>query len=127
MSVDYFGQDNPQTVYNRLVEMENQILDIAGQVRSDGNAAIQAKADYDTLKHQELLHLYTEESQGGIKRTEKMREAIYRSKFSSERLAWQLADRNYQTQQEYLKSLSAVLISTQVRAKILEMDRKLGG
>jgi len=125
--VDYFGQDTPGSIYNKLVEMENQILDIAGQVRSDGNAAIQAKADYDTLKHQELLHLYTEESQGGIKRTEAMRQAIYRSKFSAERLAWQLADRNYQTQQEYLKSLSAVLISTQVRAKILEMDRKLGG
>ena len=127
--MDYFGQDTPQTVYNRLVEMENQILDIAGQVRSDGNAAIQAKADYDTLKHQELLHLYTEESASGgtLKRTEAMRQAIYRSKFSAERLAWQLADRNYQTQQEYLKSLSAVLISTQVRAKILEMDRKLGG
>lgn len=125
--MDYFGQDSPQTVYNSLVEMEKQILEIANQVRSDGNTAIQAKADYDTLKHQELLHLYTEESQGGIKRTEAMRQAIYRSKFSSERLAWQLADRNYQTQQEYLKSLSAVLISTQVRAKILELDRKLGG
>lgn len=124
--MDYFGQDNPASVYNELKELEQTILVTAQQVRSAGNEAITKKTAYEALKHQKLLELYVEESETpGLKRTELSRTVIYRTVYAAERLAWVLAEREYETEKEYLKSLLAVQISTEVRSKLLEIDRDL--
>ena len=128
MSVDYFGQDTVGTLYNEEKTLENAILEEARNLRACGDELSTAKADYDALKHQELLHLYVEESNAPtLKRTEKMREAIYRTKFAAERLKWVMAERKYKTSLDYLDSLKSVLISTQSRMKIFLLTQSLDG
>jgi hypothetical protein len=54
-----------------------------------------------------------------------MRQAMYRKMFEIERLQRQLAIHDLSAQRDYIKSLLAVLNSSQSRLRILENERKL--
>jgi hypothetical protein len=115
--------DTPESIYKELKDLETSLLDASQGVRDKGRQAVNAKAVYDAAKHTELVHLYADEADTpGLKRTELQRAVLYRTKHATERLAWVLADREYEVARDYVKSLQAVLMSIQTRSRLLRKD-----
>lgn len=138
MTTDYvpFADDTEASVYGELKSYETQIMSSAEETRQAGRKAVQAKALYDGYKNAELARLFVEEAASVgvdekgkkvqlLKRVESERESIYRTKYATERLAWTLAEREYEVCKDYLKSLQAVLMSTQTRARMIKQDYEI--
>lgn len=123
-----FADDTLHSLYQQAKSIEDEILRESKECRDKGIAAIEAKNHYDGLKHTRLVTLFSQESQsnGSIKRTEKQREAMYRTEYSTERTAWVLKEREWEVSKDYLKNLQAVLSSLQTRSRLLkgEYDRE---
>jgi hypothetical protein len=120
-----YQKDTIETVYDELVALEAEIMKASGSLEKLGDAEARKAADYEDKKNRYLIELYAEESEKGLKRTEAVRTAMYRKLFNIERLLKQLASHELKSQQDYIKSLLAVLNSKQSRMRVLENERKL--
>lgn len=125
-----FAEDSIHSVYKELKDLEVELLNAADECRHKGMDAARAKGVYEALKHTELLALFVEEDASQfvdekgkicfrVKRTIDQREAIYRDKFAAERLAWTLADREYEVSKDYVTALQSALKSVQTRADMI--------
>lgn len=119
--------DTPKTLYDELKRLEAAIEQAGKDVREAGRMAAHKQAEYELLKNQKLIELFNEEAETGIKRTEAIRQAIYRKEFSDQRFEWQLAVNELKTASEYLKALLGNQISVEVRLKLVESDMRFTG
>lgn len=117
--------DNLETIYNELKQLEVAIEGCGENIRRLAIDAANKRADYEGLKNNALIEMFAEEAKGQPKRTEKHREAIYRTMFASQRLAWQLADNELSAERDVLKGLLGSQISTEVRRGIIESDLRM--
>lgn len=122
-----FQTDNLEIVYNELKPLEAEIEAAGKNIRVLADSSARARADYELLKNRELIALYKEESKPDFygKRTEAQRTAIYRAKYSDERLAANLAENNLKAERDYLTALQSKLMAIQTRARLLETERRL--
>ena len=118
-----YADDSAASIYDEEKVMEKRVIEAADDCRRAGRDAIQKKAFYYQLKHTYLVRLFAEEATtAGLKRTEVQRSAMYREVYATERMAWILAEREYEVSKDYLRSLMAVLNSLQTRAKLIQFS-----
>ena len=124
-----YQTDNTEIVYDELKRLEAEIMAASGQLKTLGEREAAAMADYENKKNGYLIELYANESAPDFKgkRTEAHRTAMYRKMFEVERLKKALASHELKAQQDYIKSLLAVLNSKQSRLRVLENERKMNG
>jgi selenocysteine lyase/cysteine desulfurase len=122
-----YQQDTIEQVYDEIAKLEAEILTASASLKTLGEKEAEAIANYENKKNGYLIQLYAEESDANFKgkRTEAHRTAMYRKMFEIERLQRQLAIHDLSAQRDYIKSLLAVLNSTQSRLRVLESERKL--
>lgn len=118
-----FADDTPATLYEEMQDLEQRLTESAEECKDKGRDSINKKALYDSFKHGELVRMFAEEASTGLKRTEVQRAALYRNKYATERLAWQLAEREYEICKDAVKVLQSCLTSTQARAKLIAPER----
>lgn len=124
--VNMYQDDTPQTVYDEMVKLENEIELIGRGIRALGVAESNAISDYEKKKNDLLVTMFAEEADGTVKkRTEQQRAALYRKMYSDERLAANLAKLNLKSERDLLDALKAKLQSIQSRKGILlsEIER----
>lgn len=118
------ADDTPAGLYQEMQVLERRLEAEIGECKTHGRNAINKKALYESLKNGELVRLFAEEAATpGLKRTEQQRIALYRNTYATERLSWQLAEREYEVVKESVKVLQSCLTSTQARAKLLNPER----
>ncbi len=116
-------QDDDLTVlYNEFVEIENEIEKSGRGIKHLALDEATAISEYEELKNKELIGMYAEEVDKGIKRTEKQREALYRIKYADHRRAKLLASANLKSERDLLAALQAKLSSMQSRRLMLMFD-----
>jgi hypothetical protein len=125
--MNYFAQENAETIYNELKELELKIEQAGQNVHFSGVEAANKRSAYEELKNKALIEMYADEAKTGKKRTEAQRQAIYRSTYAQQRLEWLLAENEWKASNDYLKALLGNQISTEVRLKILESDMRFAG
>lgn len=122
-----YKEDTPQILYDQMVKIENEIESVGRNIKVLAEAEANAVADYEQKKNNYLIVLYTNESQKGGKRTEKQREALYRSIYANERLAMFLAKSNLQSERDLLGALKAKLQGIQSRKGIMMSEMDISG
>lgn len=122
-----FHTDSLETLYDEIQALEDAILEASKQQQQFGVDEANAIADYEGKKSGYVLRLHAEESSAGFKgkRTDAIRQSMYRKKFENERLKRALAVNALSANQNFIKSLLAVLSAKQSRIRILESERKL--
>lgn len=120
-----FDGDTLQTIYAELKPLEIEIEQTGQNIKRLAKEASEARAEYERLKNNALIEMYSEESKTQTKRTEAHRTAIYRSTFSQQRLLANLAENSWKAEKDFLSALQSKLMSAQTRVKILEADLKL--
>lgn len=114
-------------VIGDLQQTVGALTQTALRLKKSAVASVNARSVYENQKNQYLLQLKAEESlDATIKRTDAIRTAMYRSQFADERLAWQLAEVNYETDRDLLRALMAKLNAIQSIARLTESELKGG-
>ena len=114
--------DSPEAIYDELKTLEAAIEGSGKNIKSLATDAANKRAVYEDKKNNALIEMFAEESKQNFKRTEKQRESIYRTMFSTDRLMWQLADNELAAERDYLKAVLGNLTSVQTRLKIVQID-----
>jgi hypothetical protein len=119
-----YQEDNIENIYNEIEQLEAEIITAAASLKSLGEADANASAIYENKKNRYLIELFAEEAETGTKRTESIRQAMYRRMYETERLQKSLATNALKSTQEYVKAMLSVLSSRQSRMRVLESERK---
>lgn len=122
-----YQTDSIEIVYDEIQKLEAEIMSASGELKSLGENESRAAAEYENKKNGYLIELFAEEVDKASKRTEAHRTAMYRKMFEMERLKKILAAHELKSQQDYIKSLLAVLNAKQSRLRILEGERISNG
>ncbi len=118
------ADDTTASVYAEQKKLEEEIRVAAKEVVDKGRRGQVAKNDYEKLKNDEIVHMAFEEISPEFKgkRTDLIRQATYRQKLATERIAYTYAERDYEVAKSYLEALKACLTSVQSRAKSIRHD-----
>ena len=119
-----YQDDTLENIYNEIEQLEAEIITAAVSLKTLGETEANASAIYENKKNRYLIELYAEEAETGTKRTESIRQAMYRRAYEAERMQKYLALNDLKSTQEYIRAILAVLSSRQSRMRILESERK---
>ena len=123
-----FQQATPETLFNELHRVELEIESEGRLIKRLGDEVATKKATYEELKNKMLLDMFKEEFEGQVaKRTDARRTALYRHTYAEQRLAWQLAEKQLEAANAYLKALMANQISLECRVKLVDHDGYFAG
>lgn len=117
--------DQLKTTQNELRTAIDELDALSEQIRHEARAAATTSASYEEKKNRYLITLFAEEAEGGFKRTETQRQALYRTAFREERLEAMLAKEELQSSRDLFKGLQAKINALQTIARLSEAELKL--
>mgnify|MGYP001558755047 CR=1 FL=1 len=111
---------------DELEEIRQKMIIEAGRLYQVFRDSAQANADYENAKNHTLIGLYSEESdsKGTIKRTESIRQAIYRELHKDLRLARDLAKNEMEATRTYLNLLGMMQMNLQSQLRLESESEK---
>jgi len=121
-----FDTDTIAGLYDKLANLQDSNAAAAGEYRELSLMAITAQCDYEEAKNKTILELKLEEdaSEGKIKRTESVREAIYRTEHADLRRAWLLTAESLKTQKIFLDAMKEQISALQTRIRLIEFQER---
>ncbi len=120
-----YQDDTPADIYRQLEELENEIEKVGRNIKVLARNEAEAIADYELAKNMTIIDLIKEEASPEFtgKRTDKQREALYRSRHHGLRLAKGLAMADVKSERDLLSALDAKMSGLQSRKGIIMMER----
>jgi hypothetical protein len=125
-----YAEDTPPKLYDEFVIIENEIEKVGRNIKPLAIAEANAISAYEKAKCDEVILMLGEEANpdyDGPKRTDKTREALYRSRHSGLRLAMYLAKAEFAAEKQLLSALESKLTGMQSRKGLMVGEMKLGG
>lgn len=121
---NYYETDDPAILYNLICQTEEAVFAASASYSHRQEVEALCESDYQTRKSRLLLAMRREESRNPAKkRTDAVREAVYRVKLKDVRLMRDLAKGQKWSAKEHLDSLRAVLESRRDRLRFLGYER----
>lgn len=116
-----YDDDTPRSLYNEFCQLEDEIESVGRNIKTLATIAETSIADYETAKNKTLLELHAEESspEWKGKRTEALREAIYRERHHDLRVQRAIAIADLKSERDLLSALQSKLTGLQSRKGIL--------
>lgn len=108
-----------------LGEAVAQLEQAGAELKREAREATDRQADYEERKNEFLVALFTEESEGGFKRTESQRQALYRSAYRLERREAMAAKAGLDASRDLYRGLLAKVNAIQTLARIAEAEMRL--
>jgi hypothetical protein len=121
-----FDTDTIAGLYDNLANLQDNGAVAVAEYRELAMLAINAQCDYEEAKNKTILELKLEEdaSEGKIKRTESVREAIYRTEHADLRRAWLLTAESLKTQKIFLDAMKEQISALQTRIRLIEFQER---
>ena len=125
-----YAEDTPPRLYDEFVRVEDEIERVGRNIKTLATKEATSIANYEQAKNNTILALLKEEaldSYDGPKRTDKIREAIYRTRHSDLRLQMFLAKADLSSEKSLLNALQAKLDGLQSRKGIMVGEMNMNG
>lgn len=115
-------------IKDELNSAVDALTQTAKRLKVSAQTFVNKRCEYENKKNQYVLQLKAEEetSGGKIKRTDAVRQSMYRLMYQKERLEWLAAEMDYETDKDLYKGLIAKLNALQTVARLTETEMKLG-
>jgi hypothetical protein len=121
-----YETDKIANLYNDLENLQGAIRDSSLEVKTLGQQKTEAACDYEEAKNKSLILMKAEEdeSEGKLKRTESIREAIYRTEHQDLRRKWLFLVNKFDTEKIYLDTLQSQVMGLQTRIRLIEYNER---
>ena len=114
-------------IIDQMNETINALTDTALRLRKSGTESVNARCDYEDAKNELVLKLRQEEiDDPKKKRTDAVRQSVYRSMLKEERKNWLGKESNYETDKILFKGLQSKINALQTVARLTETELKMG-
>lgn len=120
-----FDTDTLPKLYDELEVLQGAIAQSATDYKTLANEYANAVCDYEDAKGRTLIALKAEEdATTGLKRTESVREAIYRTEHADLRRKRTELGEAVRAEKVFLDALANQLTATQTRIRLIEFQEK---